>query len=424
MHFDAWNGRIGGRSLIATMIAATAFLSGCDGDKKKNEYVPPPPPDVVVANPIEREVTSYLAYTGIVEASESVELRARVSGFLQSVKFQAGQRVKKGDVLFEIDPRQYQIAVDSAAADVKSEEAALVGAENDAKLARELADQRAGPEIDAIIKAARRDAIQAKLLAAKAVLEGAKLNLEYCTVVAPIDGRISKNMVDIGNLVGRSDPTLLATIVQASPAFVTVDVSESDVLDVARKAQAGRTRDPALEPGQIAPGKWRPCELGLRGDKEFPFKGRVDFVDPRMSEQTGTLSVRTRFDNPDEILVPGMFTSVRFAMETKDSTLVPEAALLSDQQGRFAMVVNDKDEVEVRRVEIGELEGSMRVVEGGLSTDDRVIVLGVLKARPGAKVTPKVQAPPPESKEKKAAKKPKLVVPDDAETEEAAAPGR
>lgn len=368
------------------------LISGCGGGDDPNTYTPPPPPVVIVAAPVEREVVTYLTYTGVIEASETVDLRARVQGFLESVNFHAGQRVRKGDLLFVIDKRQYQAEVDRARAEVESHEAALVGAANDARLARELADQRAGPEIDAIIKAARRDVAKADLARARALLVEAELNLEYCEVTAPIDGRISKTFVDVGNLVGRGEPTVLAQIVQATPAYVSIDVSEADVLAV-RRSREGQELSKDVEPGQVAPGQWRPCELALADESTFGVTGRVDYVDPIMNAHTGTLRVRTRYENSDDTLLPGLFSRVRFAMSSERKLVAPEAALLSDQQGRFAIVVNDQNEAEVRRVRIGALDGDMRVVEEGLNASDRVVVLGVLKARPGSKVTPKVQEP-------------------------------
>lgn len=377
------------RILLAGALVALA-ATGCKKEDK-NAYVPPPPPDVVVAAPVERDVVKYLTYTGVIEASETVELRARVQGFLEKVNFRAGQTVKKGDVLFVIDKRQYQSEVDQAQAQVRVQEARLVGAENDARLARELADQKAGPEIDAIIKAARRDAAKADVEQAKTVVEAAMLNLGYCEVVAPIDGRITKNYVDAGNLVGRGEPTLLATIVKSTPAFVSVDVSESDILTVRRDVEkAGGSK--GTQPGQVAPEQWRPCELALGDESEFRTKGRVDYVEPQLNAATGTLRVRTRYENENLGLMPGLFARVRFPMSTSKAVLAPDAALLSDQLGRYALVVNQANEVEMRRVKVGGLEGQMRVVEEGLAPADRLVVLGVLKARPGSKVTPKTEA--------------------------------
>lgn len=379
------------------MLALLLVLGACKQKSDSNTYAPPPPPEVIVANPAERDVTEYLTYTGVIDASERVELRARVQGFLESVNFRPGQSVKKGDVLFVIDKRQYAASVEQARAAVAAQEAALLGAENDARLARELADQRAGPEIDAIIKAARRDVAAADLAKAKAQLTEALLNLEYCDVTAPIDGRITENYVDTGNLVGRGETTLLAEIVRITPVYVSVDVSESDVLRVRRERESAGVLT-ATEPGQISPGVWRPSELALADEDEFRYPGRVDYVDPKMNPETATLRLRTTYENKDEVLLPGLFARVRFPMTTTKSLLVPEAALLSDQLGRFAMVVNDSDEVVQKRVKIGALDGTHRVVLEGLTPQDRVIVLGVLKARPGSKVTPKMQEPTAEGR--------------------------
>lgn len=377
------------RGRMFGLLAAAAVVIGCEKSDDRNTYAPPPPPEVIVAAPTQRDVVTYVSFTGVIAASESVDLRARVQGFLEKIHFTPGQRVEKGDLLFQIDKRQYEAAVDRAKAAVESRTAALLGAENDARLARELADQRAGPEIDAIIKAARRDAIKGELAGAKAELADAELSLEYCDVTAPIDGRISKNYVDVGNLVGRGDPTLLAQIVQATPAYVSIDASEAEVLAVRRDRE--RTGARGQEAGQVAPGVWRPCELALADETEFTIKGHVDYVDPQMDRRTGTLNVRTKYENADEKLIPGLFARVRFPMSSAKAMLIPESALLTDQQGRYALVVNDRDEVEVKRVKIGVLDQNMRVVEGGLVADDRVIVLGVLKARPGSKVTPRTQ---------------------------------
>lgn len=383
------------RRLAVWFAACAALLGACKKESDAQKPAPPPPPEVIVASPASRDVTAYFNYTGVIEASETVELRARVQGFLTKINFQPGKRVSVNDVLFEIDKRQYDAEVQKAEATLQAQEAALTGAENDARLARQLADQNAGPEIDAIIKAARRDVAKANVAEAKAALVEAKLNLDYCTVRAPIAGRISRYLVDVGNLVGRGEATLLAQIVQATPCYVPIDVSEADVLAVRRDKARSEGRE--SEPGQIKPGIWRPCELALADQAEFKVTGRVDYVEPQLNTDTGTLRVRTRFENTDDTLLPGLFAKVRFPMQTTKSLLVPEAALLSDQLGRYALVVNDQNVVEVRRVKIGALDPAGRVVEEGLKADDRVVVLGVLKARPGSAVTPKRQESPSSS---------------------------
>jgi membrane fusion protein (multidrug efflux system) len=416
------------RALLAGALVAAA-AAGCKKEDK-NAFVPPPPPDVVVANPVERDVVRYVTYTGTIEPAEHVELRARVHGFLDKINYEPGQKVKKGDVLFVIDKSQYQADLATAQADVESakasvvtaladvqvQEALYVGADNDAKLARTLADQKAGPEIDAVIKAAKRDAVKADIEKSKASVETAKtniekakavvvtanLNLSYCDVTSPIDGRVTVNKVDVGNLVGRDEPTLLAEVVQAAPVYVSVDVSESDVLAI-RRDNEKQGRPAGIEPGQAKEGEWRPSELALADQTEFAVKGHVDYVDPEMNASTGTLRVRTVYDNEKGTLLPGFFARVRFPLSSTKSFLVPDAALLSDQQGRYALVVGAGDVIEARRVKVGIAEKDMRVVEEGLTAEDRVVVLGVLKARPGSKVTPMTE----DEAKKKAAEAPK-----------------
>ncbi len=370
------------RALGLFVAALGSTLIGCK--PKVNAYAPPPPPEVTVSHPIRRPVTRYLEYTGTTEAFQTVDLRARVAGFLERVDFRPGARVKKDDLLFMIDKRPYQAAVDRAQAQVLAAEAAYKAAESDARIAEELAAQRAGSEIDKITKIGRRDSAKAAIEASKAALESAKLDLEFCDVRAPIDGRITKNFVDVGNLVGAAgQPTLLATIVSVQPLYVSIDASESDVVEVRRARMA---LSPDLEPGQMAPGVWRPVDLATADEDEFLVHGRVDYVDPALNPQTGTLHVRCRFENEREVLLPGMFVRVRVLLTTSEETLAPDIVLQSDQSGRYALVVNDQDIVEVRHVKIGALDGVMRVVAEGISLSDRIIVNGLQRARAGAVV--------------------------------------
>jgi RND family efflux transporter MFP subunit len=391
---ELWNARLrfwrasSRIALIATLSAVCLAMQSCN--RAANVYAPPPPPEVTVAHPIRKVVTRYLESTGTTEAFQTVELRARVPGFLEQWNFKPGSKVEKGDILFVIDKRPFQAAVERAAAQVMADEAAFKAAASDAKIAEELYAQRAGSEIDKITKIGRRDTAEASLAAAKATLENAKLDLDYCEVRAPISGRITKNFVDVGNLVGAAgQPTVLATLVSSRPIYVSVDSSESDVLMVRRSRMA---RAPDAEPGQIAPGEWRQVDLAIGDDEQFTVHGRIDYVDPALNPQTSTIRVRARFENEDESLLPGLFARVRIFLDSIESTVVPDIALLSDQAGRFAFVLDDKDVVQVRRVKIGALDGALRVVLDGLATSDRMIVNGLQRARPGIAVKPTLQS--------------------------------
>jgi RND family efflux transporter MFP subunit len=379
---------------VAILAAAMVFLPSTSCNREGNKFAPPPSPAVTVAHPVQRPVSRFVESTGNTEPFEAVDLRARVPGFLEQINFKPGAAVKKGELLFVIDKRTYQAAVDRAEATVHANEAAHKAAESDAKIFEELAAQRAGSELDRITKVGRRDSARAEVEASKAVLESAKLDLEFCEVRAPIDGRITKNLVDIGNYVGAAgQPTVLATIVRSKPIYVTIDSSESNWSLVRNE----RLRlAPDAKPGEITPGKPRPVHLSTAEDEAFSLVCRIDYVDPALNAASGTIRVRCRFENENEALIPGMFVRLRIMLQEHPAMLAPDIALLTDQGGRFAMVVNDKDIVEVRRVKIGALDGTMRVVESGLTPSDRVIVDGLQRARPGVTVKATLtELPPP-----------------------------
>lgn len=370
--------------VAAPVFSVLASLNGCKPES--NAFAPPPPPAVTVAHPVERPVTRYLESTGTTEAFETLTLRARVPGFLEDFKFKPGAAVKNGELLFVIDKRTYQATFDRVQAQVLADEASYKAAESDAKVAEELAAKRAGPDIDRIIKAGKRDAARAQVEASKAALETARLDLQFCEVRATINGRITKNLVDRGNLVGAAgQPTILATIVNSKPLYVYIDASERDRLEAMKIRMA---KSPGADPGQVAPGVWHPVDLAITDEDQFKVHGHIDYVDPIINPQTGTIRVRCRFENEDETLLPGMFVRLRVLLDAAPAMLVPNTALLSNQSGRYALVVNEKDVIEVRQVKTGALDGSMRVVLEGLSRSDRVVVNGLQRARPGATVAP------------------------------------
>jgi RND family efflux transporter MFP subunit len=375
-----------GRTPVGTLIALTilAGLAACK--PKTNAYAPPPPAEVTVAHPIRKPVTRYLEYTGTTEPYEQVELRARVAGFLYQVNFKPGAVVKKDDLLFVIDPRVYEAQARQAEADLAAKRAALNLAEVTLQRLHEADHAAAVAKLEIDKAEGERDQAKAQVELAEAALATAKLNVEFTQVRAPIDGRITKNLVDVGNLVGAgNEATVLATIVSSKPLYVSVDAGEDDVLLV-RKTRLATS--PGAEPGQLSPGVWRPVDIATADSNDFNVHGRIDYVDPGLNPQTGTIRVRCRFENEEGTLLPGLFVRLRMFLDSSEQLLVPDTALLSDQNGRFALVMNDKDTVELRRVKIGTLDGGMRVVTDGLSNADRIIVNGLQRARPGVAVKP------------------------------------
>jgi RND family efflux transporter MFP subunit len=380
-----------------------ALAPGCD-KAKTNEYAPPPPPEVTVAAPLAKSVTAYRVYSGTTEASEVVDIRARVQGFLREVHFQPGQLVKEGDLLFSIEPEEFAARLAQAEAAVSSAQAALDLATVTLEK-YEIAFKQGGmTELEVKEKIAARDQAAAAVELAEAQRIRARLDLSYTEIHAPVTGRITKNLIDQGNLVGQGEASLLATIYATTPIFVTVDAPEDVVLQFRRRLTP--LYKEGVEPGQTPDGQWRRVELAVADDTGFPHIGRIDFVDPSLDPTTGTLRVRVRFENEDGFLLPGLFSRVRLPGDAFDAILVPEEALNSDQQGRFALVVNAENKVEIRRVETGPMEGSLRVVRSGLTAQDRVIISGQMRARPGATVQTKPGTIEPDTTDAPAATQP------------------
>ncbi len=388
-------GTLGVLGLLLAVSAGFGLIGGCKAENR-NTFAPPPPPEVTVQSPVARKVTLYLPYTGVTEASESVDLRARVQGFLETKNFAPGQSVKKGDVLFTIDQRPYKLEVDKAKAALAAVEADLVAAENDARVATELATSGAGSDIDRILKTSARDAKRAAIASAKAAVENAELDLSYSAVKSPIDGIIGRNLVDVGNLVGRTDATLLATVVSTKPVYVNIDAAEGEALPIRRREQQELTSG-KIRPGQGLDGKWRVVEMGLTDQTGYPIIGRVDYVEPTLNASSGTIRVRTRFENEDGFLLPGQFVRIRVPIEQLETIVLPEASVLSDQTGRFVMTVGEKDVVGIQRVQVGPVEDGQISILSGLTAADRVIVGGIPRARPGSPVTPKAAAAAPQA---------------------------
>lgn len=357
------------------LVVLLTLGQGCDG---KNEYVPPPPPKVTVGKPQMRQVTQYTQFTGNTQTSESVDLRARVEGFLLSANFRDGAMVKKGETLFVIDPQTFEAKVRSAEADLASQQTSLNRAEIEMARARKLLDERAGPQTEVIKWQSERDQARANIEVAKSKLELARLDLGYTRLVAPFDGRIGRRLVDPGNLVGASEKTLLATINRLDPMYVYFPLNERDLQEMMRYPKVR----------QESPTRLIPAEMGLTDEGGYPHHGRIDFMDLGVDAQTGTILLRAVFPNPKAQILPGMFARVRVPLDPIQAVLVPETAVASGQLGRYVLVVGDKNLVEARPVKVGaNVDGSL-IITSGLTGAERIVVNGLQRARPGSAVTP------------------------------------
>jgi RND family efflux transporter MFP subunit len=371
--------RIAGIRAVA-IAASLVLLTGCE----QNTFVAPPPPSVDVAVPVQRSITRYLETTGNAAPIKSVDLVARVQGFLQSINYQDGAFVKQGTTLFTIEPETYKLKLDQARAAEAGAEASLKLADADFRRQTDLVQRQAVSQATLDTSTSNRENAQASLQQAQVNTRIAEMNYGYTSVTAPFDGIVSAHLVSIGELVGVSSPTQLATIVALDPIYVNFNVSEQDVLRIrAEAAKRGVT---------ISELRTLPVEVGLQTETGYPHKGRLDYVPPTLNQSTGTLPVRGLLPNPNRVLLPGFFLRVRVPFDKQDNALlVPNVSLGSDQSGRYLLVVNGENVVEQRKVQTGPLDGDLRVIEDGLRPDDKVVIAGLLRAIPGQKVDPKLQ---------------------------------
>jgi RND family efflux transporter MFP subunit len=362
---------------IVSAASAAFTLTACE----QNTFVPPPPPKVEVVAPVQKNITRFIDATGNTAAVKSVDLVARVQGFLQSINYKDGTFVKEGATLFTIEPETYKLKLEQAQAAEAGAQASVKQAEADYKRQVELVQKQAVSQSTLDTSTSTRDNAQANLQQAQANTKIAQVNYGYTNVAAPFDGVVTAHMVSIGELVGVASPTQLAQIVALDPIYVNFNVNEQDVLKVREEARRrGMTVDELRK---------LPIEVALQTDTGFPHKGNLDYVSPTLNQSTGTIAVRGILNNPDRVLLPGFFVRVRVPFDKQDSVLlVPDVALGADQAGRYVLVVNSENVVEQRKVTTGPLDGELRVIETGLKPDDKVVIGGLLKAIPGQKVDP------------------------------------
>ena len=372
--------RVGATLRVLSVASAAIALSACE----QNTFVPPPPPKVDVAAPLQKNITRFIDATGNTAAVKSVDLVARVQGFLQSIDYRDGTFVKQGTTLFTIEPETYKLKLEQAQAAEMGAQASLKQADADFKRQSDLVARQAVSQSTLDTSTANRDNAQANLQQAQANTRIAQVNYGYTNVTAPFDGIVSAHLVSVGELVGVSSPTQLATIVALDPIWVNFNVNELDVLRVREEA---RRRGMSVEDMRKVP-----VEVALQTDTGFPHKGTLDYISPTLNQSTGTIAVRGILNNPDRVLLPGFFVRVRVPFEQQQNALlVPDVALGADQAGRYVLVVNNDNVVEQRKVTTGPLEGNLRVIETGLKADDKVVVGGLLRAIPGQKVDPQTR---------------------------------
>jgi RND family efflux transporter MFP subunit len=365
-------------SLIILLVSAfAASLGGCGRSQGKGGN--PPPPEVSVSLPVSREITDYVNFTGHMEATKTVVIRARVSGYLQKVLFKEGAEVHEGDPLFEIDRRTYQADYNRALANLNLAKAHLTRMEANYKRAKDLIEKQAISQQDFDQAVGDRDEAAATVGVADAALNSSDLNLTWTRVIAPISGRISRQLIDPGNMV-KADDTALTTIVTQDPMYAYFDVDERTALEFRRLIQSGKVKSARQFEIKI--------RAGLVDEAGYPHEGTIDFVDNVVDMPTGTLRLRGVFPNPDNILKPGLFVRVQVPKgDPHESLMVEERALNTDQGKKFVYVVNEKDEVVRRDVELGSLNDGLRVIQRGLSPKDRVILSGLQSVKRGMKVT-------------------------------------
>ncbi|WP_248291530.1 efflux RND transporter periplasmic adaptor subunit [Neoroseomonas marina] len=361
--WTTWLARVQGAAMGAALTAVAPVA-----------LAQPAPPPVTVAAPLARAVTEWQEHTGRVEPSARVELRARVSGQVDAVHFTDGALVRAGDLLFTIDQRPFRIALETARAEVARNEARLLLAEQQVARYEPLAASRIAPQAELDSRRAALREAQAGLAAARAAERQAALDLDFTEIRAPRSGRISDRRVDAGNLV-QAGQTLLTTLVALDPVYITFDASEAEYLRQARAAQGG------LRDGRL------PVQLRLLDEPEFSREGHVDFVDSVFDPRSGTIRARAVVANADMFLTPGSFARLRLSSGQAPALLVPDAAVMADQAGRMVLTVAADGTVTPRQVRLGPLADGLRVVRSGLAPDDRVIIGGLHRARPGSRVT-------------------------------------
>ena len=364
-------------ALLATAVLLISFLlAGC---QESNGQIAAAPPPVSVAPAITKSIQESDEFTGRLEATESVDLRPRIAGYIEQVHFREGQDVKKGDLMYTIDPGPYRAELAKAQAQLTAAHTTAELAASEQARAKTLLNLKAisQQEYDQLTSA--QHSADANVKAAEAAVAAAQLNVDYTIIRAPISGRASRTNVTAGNLVANGDP-VLTTIVSQDRVYAYFDAPEEAYLRYSDEVRAAAKRGGA-KPNAV--------QMGLANEDGFPHQGQVDFLDNRLNPQTGAIRARAVFDNADRRYTPGLFARIKLLGNGhEDAVLTPDRAIGTNQSTKFVLVIGDGNVAQVREVKLGPLVGSMRVIRAGLKPGDLVIVNGLQRARPGAPVTP------------------------------------
>jgi multidrug efflux system membrane fusion protein len=377
--FSSGESRRLGFAVLAAIVALT--LAGCS--ESRNAYVPPPPPKVVVTQPVQKPVTLYLELTGNTAPFRTVQLVARVQGYLETIDYKDGAAVTKGTQLFGIERDVYQAQLDQAMAQMAHDQAVLKGAQVDLARYQQLAKTNAIPQQQMQDQQYTVEQDEATVKLDQANVETATINLGFTRVLAPFDGVVTNHLVDLGALVGVSGPTTLATIIQSDRIYAYFNASEPQVLAIRRNRGE---RGESLRPTDLAD---IPVEIGLQDEEGYPHKGHLDYASPQVDTATGTVTGRALFANKDHALLPGLFVRVRLPIGHQDKALLTRSdAIGASQEGSYVLVVGADDVVQRKIVKTGQRQGQLQIIESGLDPGDWVVTEGTQRAFPGAKVAP------------------------------------
>lgn len=361
---------------------AALAVGGC-GNSGRGAQPAPPPPQVSIAKVLERRVTDWDEFTGRMQAVETVEMRPRVSGYIDKVAFTEGGPVKRGDLLFVIDPRPYQADVDRAAADLQRFKTSLDLARIELTRVQRLKDSGAVSQEELDERMSTVAQAQANSAGAVATLEAATLNLNFTRVTSPITGRVSRAEVTRGNLVtgGSNGGTLLTSVVSTDPMYLYFEGDEQSYLRYSQMARTGERPSSRDAPS--------PVRVGLANEEGFPHEGKVDFVDNQLNPQTGTIRARAVLDNKDGLYTPGMFARVQLLGSSEYSAiLIDDRAVNTDQNQKYVLLLGANNQVEYRRIKLGRVIDGLRIVREGLKPGDVIVVNGAQRTHPGMTVAP------------------------------------